>query len=217
MPAHMHALEMMYRPRAAATEAARAPLWLPLAALALAGALADYPLLFELGKVQLADVKLRSTPAGLTPVTMLIFLVFEFAAPLLLPLAAWGAGEFMHFWLLFVMDARVARREVLGVTAYGFLPLAIRGVLEHILHWVRNPENNPFNPLASNVAFFFNSVETAPFWYEFARGVDLFAIWAMIATALGLAGLTKRSAAVLLAPLVAAWMLALLVKAWLLS
>src|SRR2546428_6362969 len=95
-PPWVAAVEMLYNPRAAGPLAAHAPLWLPLFLLGAAGALAGYPLLFEMGKVSLADVKLRSTPSGMTPVTILIFLGFELAAPLLLPLAAWTTGEFMN-------------------------------------------------------------------------------------------------------------------------
>ena len=211
------ALEMLYSPREAAAPAARASLWLPLSILALAGAAAAYPMLLQLGPAGLVDAKLRTTPEGFTRSAILLFLALQFGAPFLLMLAAWTAGALMNAYLLFVLDARAQKSGVVRVTAYGLLPVAIAKFFASGLRLVSGPHANRFNPLASNLAFFFNSNETSVFWYEFAQGLDLFSAWAIAITVIGLSALTRQRALTLLPPLLLAWLAALAARAWLLS
>lgn len=208
---------MLYSPRQAGPLAARANLWFALTVLALGGGVADYPLLFGLKPAGLVDARVQATPEGFTRPAILIFLILQIAAPILLPLAAWIAGEVMNAYLYLVLDAKVERREVLHVTAHGFLPFALQGFSAAAIRLVSGPDSNRFNPVASNVGFFLDSTETSVFWYEFARSLDLFAIWAMVITAVGLGGLTRRQSLVLLPPLAAAWLAAIAFKAWLLA
>ncbi len=208
---------MLYAPRQAGPSAARAALWFPLLLLALAGALAAYPLLLRLGPTRLVDARLRSTPEGMTGTAILFFLFLQFAAPLLLPVAAWMGGELMHWWVSFGLDAGTERRQVRRVVAYGFLPLAAQPLLAAGISLLADSEGNPFNPLASNVAFFLNPNQTSVFWYELAGGLDVFSLWALVATALGLAGLSRQPALIVFPPLALVWLAALALKAWLLA
>ncbi len=205
---------IFYEPRVAGPQLAACPIWLPLLLLAGSAALATYPLLFRLGLLALVDLKVHSTPDGLTHPAMLVFMVLQLAAPLLLLLAIWLAGMLMNAWLLLVLDAGAQRRAVMRVTYYGMLPLAVGNVLLAAVRTAAGPDSNPLNPLASNLAFFLNPTETGVFVYEFAFGVDVFSAWAVIAVAHALAGLVRRPVAGILLPLIVMWLALLAMRAW---
>lgn len=208
---------MLWNPRGAAQETARAGLWVPLLVLAVAGGLADYPFLLLLGPTRLTAARLEATPEGMRPLGIIFFLALTFAAPVLLPALAWATGRVMNVYLGLLLDAAVERREVVRVTAWGFLPLAVERLLVAGLQIACSSDCKWFNPLASNTAFFLDPTSTAIFWYEAARGLELFSLWTLATVALGLAGLSQQPARFLLPPLVLGWLVLLLVKAWLLS
>lgn len=210
-------LRVFYEPRLAGPDLAGCALWLPLLLLAVSAALASYPLLFRLGAPALVDLKVHNTPAGLTRPAILVFLFLQFAAPLLIVIAAWLAGRVTDAWLLFVVDAGAERRPVLRTTAYGMLPLAIGNVIVAAIRALAGPDSNPLNPLASNVAFFLNPAETPVFWYEFALGLDVFSVWAILAAGSALAGLVRRKVGAVVPPLIGAWLGMLALRAWLLA
>lgn len=211
------AARVLYEPRTAGPSLAHCPLWLPLVLLAFSAALACYPLLFRLGTVSLADLKIHSTPEGLTHPAILFFLLLQFGAPLLAALGAWSAGIIMNAWLFFVLDAGAERRAVIRATAYGTLPLVVGNFLLAGVRAVAGPDSNPLNPLASNVAFFLDPTQTPVFSYEFAFGLDLFSAWAAATVALAVAGLVHRRVTAILPPVIVAWLALAAVRAWLLS
>jgi hypothetical protein len=210
-------LRVFYEPRLAGPDLAGCALWLPLLLLAVSAALASYPLLFRLGAPALVDLKVHNTPEGLTRPAILVFLFLQFAAPLLIVIAAWLAGRIADAWLLFVLDAGAERRPVLRTTAYGMLPLAAGNVMAAAVRALAGPDSNPLNPLASNLAFFLNPAETAVFWYEFALGLDVFSVWAIFTAGFALAGLVRRKVGAVVPPLIGAWLGMLALRAWLLA
>jgi hypothetical protein len=210
-------LRVFYEPRAAGPDLAGCALWLPLFLLAVSAALASYPLLFRLGAPALVDMKAHNTPEGLTRPAILVFLVLQFAAPLLMVIAAWLAGRIVDAWLFFVVDAGAERRPVIRTTAYGMLPLTAGNAIVAAVRALAGPDSNPLNPLASNVAFFLSPAETPVFWYEFASGLDVFSVWAILATGFALAGLVGRKVGAVIPPLIGAWLGMLALRAWLLA
>lgn len=210
-------LRVFYEPRLAGPDLAGCALWLPLLLLAVSAALASYPLLFRLGAPALVDLKVHNTPQGLTRPAILVFLFLQFAAPLLIVIAAWLAGRITDAWLLFVVDAGAERRPVLRATAHGMLPLAAGNVMVAAVRALAGPDSNPLNPLASNLAFFLNPAETAVFWYEFALGLDVFSVWAIFTAGFALAGLVRRRVGAVVPPLIGAWLGMLALRAWLLA
>jgi hypothetical protein len=231
-------LTILYNPRQAAGAAAGAGLWFPLLLLAAAGAAADYPTLWRIGPTHLVDAWTQQTPEGLPALAVLCFLVSQYLAPVLLPLAALAAGWLLSNHLGLVLDVRLSegspfhperrksqghaavsvKRAAFRLTAWAFLPLAAERFLVSLLRWLRlNVEANPFNPLASNLGFFLDPTNVPPFWYRLASGLDVFSIWTIALAALALAGFSKKPAILIWPILAFAWLLALVLKAFTLS
>jgi len=65
--------------------------------------------------------------------------------------------------------------------------MVIKQVLSIVVVFLKNPDDfNLMNPLAFNFAAFMDPLTSSKFLYTFALSFDLFAIWVMILTALGL-------------------------------
>jgi hypothetical protein len=180
-------------------------------------AFAEYPPILRYGWIDLAQMKLKSTPSGMTRSTILLFTVFIWAAPLLLPIFAWLAGRFMNLFVHYALDLDVDRTQVVRVTAYGLLPLALERIVVGALRIGCHGGCDVFNPLAANLAFFLPSKSMEIFWYELARGVDLFWLWAVVVVCLGVAELTERRPAELVFPAVFVWVVATVGRAALLG
>lgn len=209
---------ILYAPRRAAAAAANTAAWFPFLAMAIAGGVADYPMLSRLGAAGLSDARLQQTPSGLSSMTVFFFLISQYAAPVMLPLAAWIASLFLAAYLIFFLDARVKRRQVVRVTAWAFLPLALERLLAGLFRALSlNPEANPFNPLASNLGFFLDPTRTRPFWYGLASSLDLFSIWALVAASLALAALGRKTAASVFPGVIFAWAAGVLLKSAILA
>ncbi len=212
------AFEILYAPRRAAGAAANKRAWFPFLALAIAGGLADYPMLSRLGAAGLADARLQQTPSGLSSVTVFFFLVSQYAAPVLLPLAAWLSGLLLAIYLVFFLDARVKRRQAIRVMAWAFLPLALERLLAALFGALAlNRDANPFNPLASNLGFFLDPTRTRPFWYGLAGSLDVFSVWAMALALLALASLARKPVSSVLPGVFLAWVTGVLLKSAILA
>lgn len=207
------AFEIVYNPRRAAEAAARRGAWFPLLVLAVAGGAADYPMLSRFGATGLIDARLQQTPSGLSSLQVLFFIASQYAAPVLLPIAAWIAGLFLSSYVVFVLDARVKRRQVVAVTAWAFLPAAFERLLSGAFRWFRlNPDANPFNPVASNLGFFLDPTSVRPFWYSLASGVDVFSLWTVVLAAVALGSLSRKPASSVFPAVVFAWVVGGLLK-----
>lgn len=209
--------EILFNPaEAAATVHDR--LWLPLVVLGATAAFANYPVLFQLGRPKILQMRLDATPDGMHPLSIVVFLFLMIFAPLLTPLGAWLAGVLMHFYLRNILDIRVSSRAVVCFTAYGLLPLGVEQLLIGVLRlFCRAGDCNLFNPVAANLAFFLNAKTTPVFWYEFAKHADVFSCWAALLLCLGLAALAELEPSVIVIPVVLVWVGMALVNAWLLA
>ncbi len=209
-------VEILFSPgEAAATVHDR--LWLPLVVLGVTAAFANYPAIFELGRQEFLQMRLDATPDGMYPISLAILLLLTFFAPLLLPLGAWLTGLLMNFYIRHLLDIRVSRSRVVCFTAYGLLPLAIEQLLIGVLRLFCRGDCNLFNPVAANLAFFLNVKTTPVFWYEFAKGVDIFSCWAAIVLCLGLAVVAELEPWLIVPPVILVWAGTALFNAWLLA
>jgi hypothetical protein len=210
-------LAVLFNPREAAAATTCDPLWLPLVALGASAAFANYPAFFRLGRSNFLQMRLDATPDGMYPSSLAILLFLTVAAPFLLPFGAWLTGLLMDLHIHYVLDSDVSRAQVVCFTAYALLPLALERLLIGSLRLACREDCNLFNPLAANLAFFLDVKTTAVFWYEFARGADIFSCWAALVLCLGLAAYAARKPSHMVFPVVFTWVGTALVNAWLLG
>ena len=187
------AFNILWSPAAAAERAGRASLALPLALLAVAGALPSYVLLGRYGMTHLIQLRMNSTPDGLYPMGAFFFSALTWLAPFVLPVVALACGWLLNLYVGFFLDTKTARAEMLRLTAWGFLPLGLQKALACGVELLCDDGCNRFNPLATNAAFLLDTRQTEVFWYELARGMDLFAVWAIAITAIAIGARYQRS------------------------
>lgn len=213
----MKALRLLWSPREAALEAAASSVWLPLLVLALAGAFAEYPLLLRYGSAGFADMRLAATPDGMTPFAILVFLGLTYSAPVLPPVLALATAFLMFNYIRFALDIRVQAAGVSRIVAWGLLPLAMERILVGALRLLCKSGGDLMNPAATNLAFFLDSKATSVFWYEFARGVDVFGVWALCVMSIALARDAESTPEAVAPGLLLFWLLANLARGWLLG
>lgn len=185
--------------------------------LGLANALPSYALLTRYGPTQLIQLKLDTTPGGMFPTSIFFFTTLNWAAPLLLPLAVLAAAWVLNYYVGFFLDTKVQGSETRRLLAWGFLPLAFQKLLAGIIVLACGRECDLFNPLATNVAFFLDSKMTDVFWYEVARGADLFALWAIVITGRAIAVRYERSAPAVTIGVAALYLIAVFARSSLLG
>jgi hypothetical protein len=208
---------ILFNPREAVTSEATDSLWLPLVVLGATTAFASYPVLFPFGRDNFLQMRLDATPDGMCPTGIAVFLFITLAAPFLLPFGAWLTGLLMDFYIRYVLDTDVSRTQAVCFKVYGLLPLALERLLIGILRLVCLETCNLFNPLAANLAFFLNVKGTAVFWYELARGADIFSCWAALVLCRGLGAAAELKPSRLIFPVVFSWAGIAFVHAWLLG
>jgi hypothetical protein len=82
---------------------------------------------------------------------------------------------------------------VFAVICFAGLPMVVKHLLSIVVVFLKNPDDfNVQNPLAFNFAAFMDPVTANKFAYTFALSFDLFAIWVMILTAIGLSAATGK-------------------------
>ena len=213
----MTPLSILWNPAAVSERVAHANLALPLLLLGVASALPNYALLLRYGATQLIQLKLDTTPGGMFPSSIFMFTGLAWLSPFLLPLAVLLAAWILDYYVGFFLDSTVQGSELRRLVAWGFLPLAFQKLLEGILVLACGRECDLFNPLASNLAFFFDSKQTDVFWYEMARGVELFAAWAVIITGRAMATRYDSSLAAVITGVAAVYWLAVFLRSSLLG
>lgn len=205
----MTGFAILWRPGAASEDVARANLAVPLLLLGVANALPSYVLLLRYGATQLIQLKLDTTPGGMFPTSIFFFTAFTWASPFLLPLAALAAAWVLTYYVGFFLDTKVQGSELRRLVAWGFLPFAIQKLLAGIIVLACGRECDLFNPLATNLAFFLDSKQTDVFWYEMARGLELFALWAIVIAGRAIATRYERSASAVIIGIAALYLIAL--------
>jgi hypothetical protein len=113
-----------------------------------------------------------------SPVLALIW--YLIIAGVLLLTFKFGAGADLTF------------KFTLAVVVYAALPLAVRSILATVTLWAGvAPDSFTFqNPLGSNPGFYLSPTDS-PFLYNIASGLDVFMIWTLVLTAVGLSCVSK--------------------------
>lgn len=213
----MSAFRILWSPRGAAEAAAKSSMLVPLLILGAAATFADYPLLLKLKPSGLAQIKLDNTPAGLTAFGVMVFLAMRWAAPFFLPAWAWLTGRVLRFYVLWVLDQKVDSVGVARLTAWGMLPLAFERVFAGTVSLICGRECDRFNPIATNIGFFLDPMTTSPFWYEFARGLDVCGVWAVWIAGTALAQFAEEKPSRICPAIAALWLAGLLLRSILLD
>lgn len=213
----MKAISLLWNPAGAAEDTARSSLWPPLLLLTLAAGFADYPLLFRYRAAGFADLRVQATPDGMTSFSILAFVGLSYLAAVLLPLGALIAGWWMRTYLDWALDTRVPRPGVRRIVAWGFLPLTVERLGVGVIRLLCRNDCNLVNPLATNSAFFLDSKNVSIFWYECARGVDVFSAWTVVIVSLALAKHAEERPGPVAVGLLLLWLGATLFRAWLLG
>jgi|CZKE01.1.fsa_nt_gi hypothetical protein len=86
-----------------------------------------------------------------------------------------------------IMSAGVKFKQIFAIECYAGLTGIVAKLLGIVVIFLKNPDQfNLMNPLAFNPAAFMDQKTAPKFTYTLATGLDLFVIWAMILTVIGL-------------------------------
>jgi hypothetical protein len=86
-----------------------------------------------------------------------------------------------------IMSAGVKFKQIFAIECYAGLVGIIAKLLGIVVIFLKNPDQfNLMNPLAFNPAAFMDQKTASKFVYTLATGLDLFVIWALILTVIGL-------------------------------
>ena len=117
---------------------------------------------------------------------------------------SYGFPAFILLWhlvvagLLFgtlklVFSAEISFTKTFAVIMYAILPMGLKSILAVVTIFAgMNPDSfNMQNPAPTNLGFFLNQVDT-PFLYALGSAIDVFMIWTLILTALGLSIIANK-------------------------
>jgi hypothetical protein len=92
------------------------------------------------------------------------------------------------------LNAELKFSQTFAVVMYAGLALAVRGLLGVVMLFAGlDPDSfNMQNPAPSNPGYFLNPTGS-PFLYSFASAIDIFMIWTLVLTALGISILSKKT------------------------
>ncbi len=111
--------------------------------------------------------------------------VFMPLAYLFSALILWGIASGL-------MSAGVRYKQIFAIVCYAALTAVVSKILAIVVIFLKDPEQfNLMNPLAFNPAAFMDP-KGPKFMYTLAMGLDVFAIWALILTAIGLKAAAKK-------------------------
>jgi Yip1 domain len=86
-----------------------------------------------------------------------------------------------------MMSAGLKFKQVFAIICYAGLPIIVKQALSIVVVFLKNPADfNVTNPLAFNPAAFMDPVNSSKFLYTIGTALDLFAIWTILLTAIGL-------------------------------
>jgi len=92
-----------------------------------------------------------------------------------------------------MMGAGLKFKQVFAIVCYAGLPMIIKQLLAIVVMFLKNPDDfNLTNPLAFNPAAFMDPLNTSKFLYTIATAVDVFSIWIILLTALGLSAVAGK-------------------------
>jgi hypothetical protein len=86
-----------------------------------------------------------------------------------------------------IAGAGLKFKQIFAIVCYAGLPAIIKYVLAIVVMFLKNPDDfNLRNPLAFNPAAFMDPQTTSKFLYTVATSVEVFLIWSILLTAIGL-------------------------------
>jgi hypothetical protein len=86
-----------------------------------------------------------------------------------------------------MMSAGVRFKQVFAIVCYAGLPGILKHALAAVVMLLKSPDDfNLMNPLAFNPAAFMDPINSSKFLYTLAMSFDLFTIWGILLTAVGL-------------------------------
>ncbi len=92
-----------------------------------------------------------------------------------------------------MMSAGLRFKQVFAVVCFASLPMLVKHLLSVVVVFLKNPDDfNLINPLAFNFAAFMDPLNSSKFLYTIAISFDVFAIWVMVLTAIGLSAAAGR-------------------------
>jgi hypothetical protein len=92
-----------------------------------------------------------------------------------------------------MMSAGLRFKQVFAIVCFASMPTVIRYVLAIAVVFLKKPEDfNFMNPLAFNLAAFMDPLSSPRFLYTLAVTFDVFAIWTITLTAIGLVAAAGR-------------------------
>jgi hypothetical protein len=92
-----------------------------------------------------------------------------------------------------VMSAGLRFKQVFAVACYSAMPNVIPRILAIVVMFLKNPGDfNVMNPVGFNPAAYMDPVSTSRFAYTVLTGVDLFTMWALLLSAVGIKAAAGR-------------------------
>jgi hypothetical protein len=86
-----------------------------------------------------------------------------------------------------MMSAGLRYKQIFAIVCFAGLPMVIRNLLSLVVVFLKNPDDfNLTNPLAFNVAAFMDPLTSSKFLYTLGTMFDVFAIWTILLTGIGL-------------------------------
>jgi hypothetical protein len=92
-----------------------------------------------------------------------------------------------------MMSAGLKFKQVFAVVCFAGMPMVIKQLLSLVVVFLKNPDDfNLQNPLAFNFAALMDPTTSSKFLYTIAVSFDVFAIWVIILTAIGLSAAAAK-------------------------
>jgi len=91
-----------------------------------------------------------------------------------------------------MMSAGIGLKRMMGIVAYGFLPMLIQTALSMVVLFLKDPEEfNLQNPLMFNVGAYLSPDSPAAL-RAFASSIDLFSLWIIVLLAIGVSTTARK-------------------------
>lgn len=113
--------------------------------------------------------------------------IVGYCIPFLVPVGWLIASAVLMAIVAGILSTPVKFKQVFSIVAWANLPGVIMGILMCVVILIKNPDDyNVKNPLAFNLGAFLDPMTSSKFLYAIAKSIDLFTIWIILLTAIGL-------------------------------
>lgn len=115
-----------------------------------------------------------------------------FATPVLGLFYAFIIAVILMFLFDTLMSAGVGLNRMMGIVAYGFLPLMVQTILSMVVMYLKDPEEfNLQNPLMFNVGAYL-SPESPAALRALGSSIDVFSLWVIVLLAIGVSAAARK-------------------------